>query len=147
MFKFTDTIQMSEDGAWVHLKDRGRFAYLDDDKSKPIRIKVRGPDSPTLQAALRKVNAQKMKESAGTDMAKMSVGEIEDLLERGKGNIPNTWRLATITWENMPDGKGGAMPYSDDAARDLYDNNPAIVRQLSQDAGGIDDFLELADAS
>jgi len=147
MFNFTDTVQLSEDGAWVHLRDRGRLAYLGGDKEKPVRIKVRGPDSPTLQAALRKVNAKKMKENAGADLAKMSIGDVEELLEQGKDSIANTWRMATITWENMPDGEGNALPFSDEAARALYEGHPAIVRQLSEDAGSVEDFLELADGN
>lgn len=51
-----DTEKASESGAWLHLKlPTGELAYLDGDaKKKPLRIRLKGPDSPEWQAYIRK---------------------------------------------------------------------------------------------
>lgn len=153
MFTFKDTKKISDDGAWVHLKDGPRLAYLSDkdgkpDHSKPVRIKVFGPDSPTLQAKMRKRVAARIKKSGGSvDMSKMSQIEIEAFLEENSGAEAENWTDATITWENIPDGNGGVLDFSPGNAEALYDAYPAIIRQLKEDAGGIDDFLALAEAN
>jgi hypothetical protein len=149
MFKFTDTKTLCEQGAWVHLKDNGKPAYLDGedgkpDKSKPIRVKVRGVDSPTFQEKTRQRSARNITEHGGkVDVRKMSESEIEDFLALRQQNDPETWVDATITWENMPGLDGKVMEFSEDAAREVYHAFPAIVRQLNVEAGQIDDFLAL----
>lgn len=142
---FTDTKKLSEDGAWVHVKDMGKPAYLDGDKKKPIRIKVLGPDSPTLQEKARKRVAKRLKANGGSvDMSKMSQVEIEAFLENSQGAECENWADATIAWENMPAPEGGAQDFTASAAETLYAAYPAITRQLAEEAGGIDDFLALA---
>lgn len=153
MFNFTDTKKISDDGAWVHIKDGPRRAYLTDkdgnpDESKPVRIKVLGPDSPTLQSKARKRVAARIKKSGGSvDMGKMSQIEIEAFLDENSGAEAENWADATLTWENIPDGKGGVLEFSPGNAQMLYEAYPAIVRQIKDEAGDIDDFLALADAN
>lgn len=149
MFKFTDTKALCEDGAWVHIKDGGKRAYWinpngEPDEDRPIRIKVRGVDSPTFQEKTRRRAAKKLKESGvNRDVSKMSITEIEALLEGQSENGAETWADATITWENMPGDDGAPLEFTPEAALKCYEAYPAIVRQLNDEAGRIDDFLDL----
>ena len=123
---FTDTKKISEAGAWVHLKDGRKPAYWTDDKgavdeSRPARIKMLGPDSETLQKRARKRVAKRNSGAPAENMAD-----------------------ATLTWENIPGADGKPLEFSPDNALWLYEAYPAIVRQLREEAGEIDDFLELA---
>lgn len=142
---FTDTKKICETGTWVHVKDMGKPAYLDGDEEKPIRIKVLGPDSPTLQSRSRKRVARRLKDNGGSiDMSKMSQFEIEAFLENSQGAEPENWADATLAWENMPAEDGGTQNFSAEAAEALYGAYPAITRQLAEEAGSINDFLALA---
>lgn len=51
-----DTEAQSEDGAWLHLTIPGSDepAFLDPEKTKPLRIKLKGPDSDTWTQFQRK---------------------------------------------------------------------------------------------
>lgn len=51
-----DTESVSERGEWLHLAVPGteEHAYLDDEQEKPLRIKLKGPDSDTWTAFQRK---------------------------------------------------------------------------------------------
>ncbi len=146
MFTFTDTKDISDAGAWVHLKDNGRLAYLDGDAAeKPIRIRVLGGDSPILQERLRKRSARKLKaQSSDKPLAKRSIGEIEDFLEETIDGDAEMWADAAIVWENIPGPDGKPIDFTRDAAFELFSAYPAIVRQLNEEAGRIEDFLELA---
>jgi hypothetical protein len=153
MFAFKDTKKICDEGAWVHIKDGPRRAYLTGedgtpDETKPVRIKVLGPDSPTLQFKARKRVAARIKKSGGSfDMGKMSQLEIEAFLEENSGAESENWADATVAWENIPDGSGGVVEFSPGKAEELYGQYPAIVRQLKDEAGEIDDFLALAEKS
>lgn len=149
MFKFTDTKALSEAGAWVHIQDDGRPAYWPDkkgkpDKSKPVRIKVYGPDSETFKEKARKRAAKLLKETGGkNDFGKMGLSEIEALIERGEENGPAEWADRTITWENVPGEDGSPCEFTHAAAEALYANYPSIIAQLAQDAAERSDFLAL----
>lgn len=147
---FTDTKKISEAGAWVHIKDGRRPAYWIDEKGKihddkPVRIKMLGPDSETLQKRARKRVAKRVKAAGGSlDMSKMSSAEIEDMMERNSGAVAENMADATLTWENIPGADGKPLEFSTENALWLYETYPAIARQLRADAGDIDDFLETA---
>lgn len=55
-----DTETQSEEGAWLHLTIPGsdELAYLDAEKTKPLRIKLKGPDSDTWTQFQRKAFAK-----------------------------------------------------------------------------------------
>jgi len=146
MFKLTDTKKRSEVGAWVHIKDNGRLAYLDDAKKKPVRIKVLGPHSGTLQSRARKRIARRLKENGGSiDMSKMSQIEIEAFLENSENAASENWADATLSWENMPNPDGeGTIDFSPEAAEMIYEAYPMIVAQLKDEAEEINDFLSIA---
>lgn len=147
---FTDTKKISEAGAWVHIKDGRKPAYWIDEKGKvhedkPVRIKMLGPDSETLQKRARKRVAKRIKEAGGSlDMGKMSSAEIEELMERNSGAIAENMADATLTWENIPRADGAPLEFSPENALWLYETYPAIPRQLQAEAGDIEDFLETA---
>lgn len=152
-FQFTDTRKMSDDGAWVHLKDGHRPAYdLDDngepDASKPVRIRVLGPDSEILQTRARKRVAARIKARGGSvDLSRMSEAEIEAFLEFNSGADAQNWADATIEWEHIPGADGKPLPLTAENAEWLYSAYPAITRQLREEAGDIDGFLSLAGKS
>lgn len=149
MFKFTDTKALSDEGAWVHIKEHGRKAYWPDDKgwpdkSKPIRIKVLGEHSETYREAARKRSAKLVKDRSGSlTLEKMSIGEIEDLIERGENAKAEDWADRTIDWENVPSPDGTPLEFSRENALMIYTGYPKIIAQLEHDAGEIDDFLAL----
>ena len=153
MFKFTDTKALSDAGAWVHIKDGPRPAYWPDKKGepdldKPVRIKVMGPDSPAFQKKARRRTAERIKRMGGSfDMGKMSQMEIEAFLDENQDVDSENWTDATIAWENIPDENGKPLEFNEINAEWLYETYPAIVRQLKDEAGDIDDFLALAGAS
>ena len=152
---FKDTRKISETGAWVHVKDGYRGAYLEGedgqpDESKPIRIKMLGPDSDTLQRRARKRVASRLRASGGNiDLSKMSEDQIEAMLENNSSSLAENMADATLTWENMPnpDNLSELLAFSPEAAEDLYIRFPAIARQLKHEGGEIDDFLALASKS
>lgn len=147
---FTDTRRISEAGAWVHIKDGRRPAYWVDEKGnvdedRPVRIKMLGPDSETLQKRSRKRVAKRIKSAGGSmEMSKMSSAEIEEMLENNSGAVAENMADATLTWENVPGEDGKPLEFSAENALWLYETYPAIARQLQDEAGDIDDFLELA---
>jgi len=149
---FTDTRKISEDGAWVHVKDGRKKAYRDnedgtEDKNRPIRIKVLGPDSKTLQGRIRARMAKITKAHGGMNIDQMSEGELVEFMEENSGRLAENMADATIEWENMPDGNGGNLPCTVENAVWLYDAYPAILRQLRAETSEIDDFLTLAKRS
>lgn len=61
ILKAFDTESQSESGAWLHLSlpgTDGEPAYADKERKKPLRIKLKGPDSDTWTAFQRKALAQ-----------------------------------------------------------------------------------------
>lgn len=150
---FTDTKKISEAGAWVHVMDGRKPAYREGpdgkpDKTRPIRILMYGPDSPTLQARARKRVAARIKQRGGSlDMAKMSQSQIEALLDENANAIAENMADATASWENMPAPDGGDLEPSMENALWLYEAYPAIALQLQNEVGGLDDFLALAKVS
>lgn len=153
MFQFTDTKKISDNGAWVHLKNGHRPAYLTDDKGepdhdKPVRIKILGPDSTILQGKARKRIAARIKARGGSvDLSRMSQTEIEAFLESNSGADAEGWVDATIGWENIPGADGKPLEFSEDNVEWLYKTYPAILRQIRAEAGDIDAFLDLAGQS
>lgn len=60
ILKAFDTESISEAGAWLHLTLPGTDgvpAYLDEEKTKPMRIKLKGPDCDIWMAFQRKAIA------------------------------------------------------------------------------------------
>lgn len=149
MFQFTDTKAASEDGAWVHIKDKGRPAHWPGadgkpDPARPVRVKVLGEHSETYKARSRKRAAKLLKDRGGSlNIEKMSVVEIETLIEQGEDATAQDWADRTVTWENMPGSDGQPLDFSRENAVAIYTAYPKIVAQLAHDAGDIDDFLAL----
>lgn len=153
MFTFTDTKTLSDNGAWVHLKNGHSPAYLtgkdgEPDTSKPVKIRVLGPDSPVLQAKVRKRIAARIKtRGGGIDLSRMSQSEIEAFLEKNSGAEAESWVDATVEWMNVPGADGKELEFNAKNVEWLYNSYPAIVRQLNKDAGDIDAFLALVGGS
>jgi hypothetical protein len=149
MFQFTDTKALSENGAWVHIKDNGRPAYWPDDdgkpdRNKPVRVKVLGPHSETYKERARRRAAKAVKETNGSvNFSKMSIGEIEEMIEKGEDASAKNWADRTIDWENMPGPDGEPISFSAENAMLIYTSYPNIIAQLDEDAGEIGDFLDL----
>ncbi|MEN9060002.1 hypothetical protein [Ponticoccus litoralis] len=146
MFQFTDTKALSEDGAWVHIKDGSRPAYWPGkdgkpDLSRPVRIKVYGPHSETFKDRARKRAANLLRErGGGINLAKMSAAEIEAFIEQQEDNAAAVWADRTMTWENVPGPEGEPLAFSHDAAASLYAAYPSVLNQLAADSSEIEDF-------
>lgn len=64
-----DTEAASEAGSWLHLVKPGtggEHAYADKDRKKPLRLKLKGPDSDTWTAFQRKAMRQSGKKDSRT---------------------------------------------------------------------------------
>lgn len=90
-----DTVTASEEGAWLHICHQGTDdkVYLDKAQKKPLRIKLKGPDSEVWIAFQRKAmrKSDKEEERSPAEIAE----EDADLFAK-----------MTIEWENMPDDVG-----------------------------------------
>lgn len=109
ILKQFDTVSASEEGAWLHLVTPGadEKSYLDEERTKPLRIKLKGPDSDAWTSFQRKAiksNNQKDDKTAH-----------EIALEDAK-----LFAKMTIDWENIPDDNGEPLEFSKDAAIKLY---------------------------
>lgn len=102
-----DTVSASEEGAWLHLKIPGsdEKAYLDEDQKKPLRIKLKGPDSDTWTAFQRKAMRAKQNDK--------SVDETTN--EDAK-----LFAKMTVAWENIPDDSGDSLEFTAENAIKLY---------------------------
>lgn len=109
ILKQFDTVSASEEGAWLHLVIPGtdEKAYLDEERTKPLRIKLKGPDSDAWTSFQRKaIKSNNQKDDK-------TVNEIA--LEDAK-----LFAKMTIEWENIPDDKGKTQEFSKEAAINLY---------------------------
>jgi len=91
-----DTESASESGSWLHLTKPGtdgELAYAEKGSTKPLRIKLKGPDSGTWTAFQRKI----MKASGKKDIrtAKENAREDSSLFAR-----------MTLETENIPGFEG-----------------------------------------
>jgi hypothetical protein len=92
VLKQFDTVSASEEGAWLHLCSPGtdEKVYADDKQKKPLRIKMKGPDSDVWTAFQRK--AIKSQGSKKDDRSPEDVA-LED---------SKLFAKLTTAWENMP---------------------------------------------
>lgn len=86
-----DTEQQSEDGAWLHLTrpDTDEFAYADADNKKPLRIKLKGPESNTWTVFFRKTRQEEGKNDKRTvHDVKLSDAQLMARMTLDTENIP-----------------------------------------------------------
>ena len=109
-----DTVAFSEEGAWLYLCAPGtdEKVYTDNAKKKPLRIKLKGPDSDPWVSFQKKVLRRDKKAAQNVD------DEFEDSKLLAK---------MTITWENLP-VEAGECTYEN--ALKLYINYKDIRRQV-----------------
>jgi hypothetical protein len=123
-----DTEAKSNEGAWLHLRrpDSSRaLLYLDDECTKPVRIKLKGPDSDTWtryvrkearKEALRRQNGEKPPEKTGAEIA------TEDA---------RIFSRMTMEWENMPVGENDEpVPFDEDTAFEVYRKHKHLRAQI-----------------
>ena len=99
-----DTESSSEEGSWMHLAlpgTEGELAYADKEREKPMRIKLKGPDSDTWTSYQRKALKAQGKKDNRT--AKEIAREDAQLMAR-----------MTLAIENIPG-------YSDSEFNSLVD--------------------------
>lgn len=114
-----DTETISEHGAWLHLVVPGseELAYADAEKTKPLRIKTKGPDSKTWVEFVRASTRKEGKDKRSYDEV---AREDAQLLAR-----------MTLDWENMPVGpKDEIVPFDRDVAVSVYIKYKDIRKQL-----------------
>lgn len=102
-----DTVSASEEGAWLHLTIPGsdEKAYLDEDQKKPLRIKLKGPDSDTWTAFQRKAMRAKQNDKSVEE----TTNEDAKLFSR-----------MTVAWENIPDDSGKDLEFTTENAIKIY---------------------------
>ena len=87
-----DTEAQSEQGAWLHLVTPGtdELAYADDARKKPLRIKLKGPESDTWTAFQRKVMQQQdsKKDKRSVDEMKREDARLMARMTLAVENIP-----------------------------------------------------------
>lgn len=109
VLKQFDTVKTSEEGAWMHLVAPGTDdkVYLDDEQKQPVRIKLKGPDSPMWVNFQRKaIRSDKKDNRSVEDVA------VED---------SKLFAKMTLDFENIPNDDGkGTQTFSREAAIQLY---------------------------
>ena len=86
-----DTEAMCEDGEWMHLvvPGTGERAYADPDKKKPLRIKLKGPESDTWTTFFRKARqVAGEKDTRTNDEVKLSDSRLMARMTLAVENIP-----------------------------------------------------------
>lgn len=150
--KLLDTRSLSESGAWVHLTDveTGAPLYWTDAKGKedatrPVRVRVLGPDSVVAQKRANARAAEQIKRTRGqTNFAEMSVEQIVGVLEGVERDRAESMADATVDWENVPGADGEPMGFSVAAAADLYARIPWVLDQLAKVQGDRARFISAA---
>lgn len=150
--KLTDTRALSEAGAWVHLTDieTGAPLYWTDadgreDATRPLRIRVMGPDSLTAQKRANARAAAQIKRTRGqTNFAEMTVEQIAGVLEGVERDRAEAMADATLAWENIPGEDGEPMAFAVEAAADLYARIPWVLDQLVKVQGDRARFISAA---
>lgn len=106
ILKMFDTVSSSEEGSWLHLCVPGsdEKAYADGDKQKkPLRIKLKGPDSDVFAVIARKGKFESDKRQAKfqkTGMVEKPKTVAESALEDAE-----LAAKMTMGFENIPEGK------------------------------------------
>ena len=87
-----DTEAQSEQGAWLHLVTPGTDepAYADDARKKPLRIKLKGPESDTWTTFQRKIMQQQdgKKDKRSVDEMKREDARLMARMTLAVENIP-----------------------------------------------------------
>ena len=134
-----DSVSTSEAGAWLHLTDlrTDAPAYVTGkdgtpDLTKPMRIKLLGPDASASKAKARKRATVLLKRRGGKmDFAKMTEAQIGALIDDGEETIFQTAIDRTIGWENLSlDGK--PVEFSEDATITIYRMYPSIFEEVTE---------------
>lgn len=110
ILKMFDTVSSSEEGSWLHLNVPGteEKAYADGDKQKkPLRIKLKGPDSDAWTVFQRKAMKSQGKEKSHEDT----------ILEDSK-----LFAKMTLAFENIPSDSGQSLELTQENAIKLYMN-------------------------
>ena len=126
-----DTESASESGSWLHLTKPGtdgELAYADKSTDKPLRIKLKGPDSGTWTALQRKA----MKDSGKKDTRTAKEIAREDA---------NLFARMTLETENIPGYEG-----ADEAALiDMFIKYKDIRMQALRWVMNQENFTQLAE--
>jgi len=132
-----DTIGASETGAWLHLinpqTNQKAFIVGDDgkeDRDRPIRIQLYGPDSPTFRDRMKRRAAEAVRDRGSRrEITKMTDSELMALFEEQEESAWDDAADATMGWENLI-SNGEPVEFSRAASRDLYKRYPNILRQV-----------------
>jgi len=136
---FFDTVSASENGAFVHLTNMRTqaSAYVTgkdgkEDETKPIRIKVLGPDSAEFRTKARKRAGKMIKQRAGKmDFGKMTEAQVLSVITDGEDSKLHDAIDATVGWENINlDGK--PAEFSAENVEKLYRKYPAITAEVNE---------------
>jgi hypothetical protein len=120
-FKGMDTKTLSEEGVDMPVRSMGGKP-LRDKHDKPVTIKLLGPDSMVYRKANRDMVRKRVRANA--------VGETETSFDdEDAENISLLARL-TVGWSGVNDPKGDPIPFSYDAAVQLYTRYPVIRDQV-----------------
>ena len=127
-----DTESASETGSWLHLTKPGtdgELAYADKTSDKPLRIKLKGPDSGTWTAFQRK--AMKASAKKDTRTAQEIAREDSSLFAR-----------MTLETENIPGYEGA----DESALIDMYIKYKDIRIQALRWVMNQENFTQLAES-
>jgi hypothetical protein len=114
-----DTEAVQEAGAWLHLVNpaTGALAYIDEEQTKPCRIKFKGWQSEAGKEAALKGRNKMMREAVNQGKGKnKQVKELttKDLKENAATDA-ETLKVLAIDWENICGSDGVPIPFSENA--------------------------------
>lgn len=120
------------DLAYLHVESPvdGTPLYLNDDegkadRAKPVRILLRGKDSPEYRTAEHKIRNQRLK---GVGRRGKIVSVTAEALEMEATELMAT---CVVNWENVVIG-GESIPFSKEAATKLIEDFPWIREQVDE---------------
>jgi len=135
-----DTVAAAAAGYYLHLTNMktSQLAYLQnseggEDKNLPCRIRLIGTDAPEYRRKAKGRAAQIAKRRGKMDLGKMSVNQIEGLIDETDLSKIEDAVDATTGWENMPIKDESRAQFSPENARWLYETYPSILRQVLRD--------------
>lgn len=122
-----DLVTLADEGVWMHIQHpaTGEFLYLDNDQSKPMRLKIFGRDGDKFRAHSKAV----LERMSRVEAKFRNSAKVPDDIAK---DMDAQWVSGLIAgWENIK-LSGALVEYSADAAKELAKKLPWLRRQVDE---------------
>lgn len=132
-----DTTQLSEEGVDMELLDpNGDPIFQDEEKTKPVTIRVLGRDSEQFMRTQRRQIERRLQRQRGQRMRQIP---IEELVEEQSELLA----AVTVNWSGIEE-KSASVPFNPANVRRIYKNYPWIREQVDNFIGDRANFMKSA---